>query len=261
MTDVRNDIISWAKWFADNKHTHPFNYSEGPERMAAIGEWPVKYPVTCDCSAFVTLCYWLAGAADPNGQGYDHEGYTGTLLSHGHEIVFGNNAAGDVIVYGPGTGWHTAIIVEAGPDPLTVSMGEQGDPSYVRVSQDGRLPQRILRFNTTAVAASRTPEIAAAPHPEVSKIATPDVAKLTPAAPVSHPEIGSNSAPKLAEIGHSDTPQTLPESHLEGAPSAEAHPATALVNEQKILSETQPRESLLTAIEKLAETLIEGPKE
>jgi len=53
---------------------------------------------------------------------------------------------GDVIVYGPGTGWHTAIIVEAGSDPLTVSMGQNGDPSYVRVSQDGRLPQTYLRF-------------------------------------------------------------------------------------------------------------------
>ena len=98
----------------------------------------------------MTLCYWLAGADDPNGLGYDHEGYTGTLLSHGLEIPLAQVQPGDVIVYGPGTGWHTALVVQAGSDPLTISHGQQGDPSLVRVSQDGRQPQRYLRFHTDA---------------------------------------------------------------------------------------------------------------
>ena len=161
MADTRQAIVAWAKYFADNKATHPFTYSEGPERMSAIGVFPPKFPITCDCSAFVTLCYWLAGAEDPNGQGYDHEGYTGTLLSHG--LVLSSVAlvqAGDVIVYGPNEGWHTAIVVESGSDPLTVSMGQQGDPSYVRVSQDGRQPQRYLRFHTGIAGNPRLPEVA-----------------------------------------------------------------------------------------------------
>jgi len=146
MTDVRNDIVHWAKWSVENRSR--FVYTEGPERMSAVHD-PNANPIFCDCSAFVTYCYSWAGAPDPNGQGYDGQGYTGTLLSHGTHL---DNAAvaipGDVVVYGPGTGDHTALIVEAGPDPLTVSMGQQGDPSYVRVSQDGRQPQTFLRFST-----------------------------------------------------------------------------------------------------------------
>ena len=148
MTDVRQNIVAWAKWAAAN-HAK-FNYTEGPLRMSGIGK-PGVLPVNADCSAFVTLCYNWAGAGDPNGTGYNHTGYTGTLLAHGTKIALNQVQPGDVIVYGPGTGWHTALVVEGGPNPLTISHGQQGDPSYCHVSQDGRLPQTYLRFNTTAI--------------------------------------------------------------------------------------------------------------
>jgi hypothetical protein len=122
---------------------------------------PGILPCICDCSAFVTYCYSWAGAPDPNGQNYDGQGYTGTLLAHGTEIPKASAVGGDLIVYGAGTGDHVAMIVEAGSDPLTVSMGQQGDPNYVRVSQDGRQPQRFLRYSTT----SSTPAPAPAPAP------------------------------------------------------------------------------------------------
>jgi len=212
MTDVRSTIVEWANWFAHNKTTHPFVYSEGSDRMSAIGQWPLKYPVHCDCSAFVTLCYWLAGAADPNGQGYDHEGYTGTLLSHGKGVTVVEATVGDVIVYGPGDGWHTAVIVEAGPDPLTVSMGQNGDPSFVRVSQDGRQPQRYLRFSTEQVHPSHTPDVVAKPAP---KVATPvehvvkAVAHVVEHAPlvsspdhVGQPQVETSVVETPAEMAH-----------------------------------------------------------
>jgi len=167
MQDTRTAIVAWAKWAVDNKKQ--FNYTEGSQRMSAIGVFPPKFPMFADCSAFVTWCYWVAGADDPNGQGYDHEGYTGTLLSHGTKIALADVQPGDVIVYGPGTGWHTALIVEAGPDPLTISHGEQGDPSFVRVSSDGRQPQTYLRFHTGANGTPRFP--AAKPVGIVRKIA------------------------------------------------------------------------------------------
>ena len=152
MTDVRDTIVAWAKWGATN-HAK-FTYSEGPQRMSGIGH-PGKLPVTADCSAFVTLCYNWAGAPDPNGQNYDHEGYTGTLLAHGTKIPLSQVQPGDVIVYGPGTGLHTAIVVDVtgvnAKNPLTVSHGQAGDPSYCHVNQDGRLPQTYLRFNTSAI--------------------------------------------------------------------------------------------------------------
>jgi hypothetical protein len=126
--------------------------------MEGIGH-PFK-PCHSDCSAFVTLMYNWCGAPDPNGQGYNGQGYTGTLLGHGQAISLAQVIPGDVIVYGPGTGDHTALVVEAGPDPLTVSMGQEGDPSYVHVSQDGRQPQRYLRFDTTKIGtASAVPNV------------------------------------------------------------------------------------------------------
>ena len=149
MTDVRSTIVAWAKWAAAN-HAK-FNYTQGPNRMSGIGK-PGSLPVNADCSSFVTLCYNWAGAPDPNGMGYNHTGYTGTLLSHGQKIALKDVQPGDVIVYGKGTGEHTALIVgvDGSKNPLTISHGQQGDPSYCHVSQDGRLPQTYLRFNTTA---------------------------------------------------------------------------------------------------------------
>ena len=160
MADVRNNIVAWAKYL-QGKASH-FTYTEGPQRMADIGVWPLKYPITADCSAFVTLVYWLAGAGDPNGQHYDHEGYTGTLLAHGQHVTIDKIQAGDLVVYGGGTGEHTALIVEVdGKDILTISHGQQGDPSYVWVNKpsvparghgfDGRTPQTFLHFNTASV--------------------------------------------------------------------------------------------------------------
>jgi len=169
MTDVRNQIVQWAEWGVAN-HAG-FTYSEGSDRMEGVHK-PGVTPCVCDCSAFVTYCYSWAGAADPNGQGYDGEGYTGTLLSHGTEIPLSEVIPGDVIVYGPGTGEHTALIVQGGADPLTVSMGEQGDPSYIHVSQDGRQPQRYLRFDTTLVGTS-------APQPKTAPVvAAPEVSNF-----------------------------------------------------------------------------------
>ena len=183
MADVRNEIVGWAKWGVAN-HAG-FTYSEGPQRMSGIGH-PGVLPVVCDCSAFVTLCYNWAGAPDPNGQNYDGQGYTGTLLSHGTPISVSQAIPGDVIVYGPGTGWHTALIVEAGADPLTVSMGEQGDPSFVRVSQDGRQPQRYLRFSTTSTTPA-PPAPSPAPTPGANYVNVPlPVLSMGPAQPVGY---------------------------------------------------------------------------
>lgn len=139
---LREKVVLWARWGV--QHTAQIHYAETRPYPLHL-----ETPMTTDCSGFATLCYKEAGAADPNGLGYNGEGYTGTLLSHAEKagkIITDLSHArpGDLIVYGPGTGEHVAIIVESGPDPLTVSHGQESDPSYVRVSQDGRQPQRIL---------------------------------------------------------------------------------------------------------------------
>jgi hypothetical protein len=45
-----------------------------------------------DCSGFATLCYKAANAPDPNGLGYNGEGYTGTMMTHGHHVTQANPA-------------------------------------------------------------------------------------------------------------------------------------------------------------------------
>lgn len=51
-----------------------------------------------DCSSFVTLVYKEAGAADPNGSGYNGSGYTGTLTGHGRWV--NQPSPGDLVFYG-----------------------------------------------------------------------------------------------------------------------------------------------------------------
>lgn len=144
---ARQRIKRWAKWGVTN--TARIHYSED---MNLRGMWlnrkPGALPLTTDCSGFVTACYKWAGLPDPNGLGYREVGYTGTLLQHAPHVFTDKAKAkvGDLIVYGPGTGEHVAVIVGPGADPLTVSHGDEAGPELVRVSQDGRMPQRILRY-------------------------------------------------------------------------------------------------------------------
>mgnify|MGYP006267883863 CR=1 FL=1 len=157
--DVSDIIVAWARWGV--KHRNQWNYTQGAQRMSDINHAGIL-PVFADCSAAVTLWYNWAGAPDPNGQKYNHTGYTGTLLAHGKKIDRTEVKPGDVIVYGPGTGEHAALIVEvhANGDILTVSHGQQTDPSYVWCGipkgpvtgfpSDTRVPT-FLRFNTNAL--------------------------------------------------------------------------------------------------------------
>ena len=234
MADAKSVVVEWAKWFADNKHTHPFEYSESADRMNAIGQWPIRFPVTCDCSAFVTLCYWLAGLPDPNHQHYDHEGYTGTLIANGQEVTRLTAEPGDIVIYGPETGWHTAIIVEAGSNPLTVSMGQNGDPSYVTTAQDGREPQRFFRFNSEAVNPIHRPVTL------VAKIATPDVVKGI-AEPKPQPPVEP--------------------AHIQSKPEATQTPLEAPLAPTKVEEVVIPTSGPIAKMEHLIEEIIEGPKE
>ena len=173
--DARPGIVAWAKWGVANKDK--IHYQQ-------IRPFPLNsnLPLTTDCSGFATLCYFLAGAPDPNGLNYNHYGYTGTLLQHGKKISLGEAQPGDLIVYGAGTGEHVAIIIENdGKDPMTISMGQESDPSYVRVSQDGRKPQTYLRFNT------------ATNNPKLPGTSTPIASVPKPSPAVAHTTIAKGS--------------------------------------------------------------------
>ncbi len=87
-----------------------------------------KLPLTIDCSAFVTICYNWAGAPDPNGLGYNGQGYTGTILSHGTQIARRNVRVGDLVVFGRGTGNHVCLVLSTGANPSLASHGGEAGP-------------------------------------------------------------------------------------------------------------------------------------
>jgi hypothetical protein len=92
-----------------------------------------------DCSESVTLLCRLSGLRDPNGNHYDGEGYTGTLLEYGksRDAWYSNpdNAGiGAMVVLGitnatPG-GKHVCAVRRKGTNPLLFSMGCEIDPAY-----------------------------------------------------------------------------------------------------------------------------------
>lgn len=157
LKDTRPALAPTALWLI----THGVGdvYSEGSQRMSAVGRRFIS-PIVADCSAFFTVIYNWAGAPDPNHLDFDHEGFTGTLLSAGeHVSMFRKNGihkgyldllVGDAIVFGPGDGRHVVMVIDPhSSDPLVASFGHPGDPGMYRASEFDWLGERTyLEFAT-----------------------------------------------------------------------------------------------------------------
>ena len=141
--DVRDLIVAWAHWAVKNRKR--FHYKQArPAEMLVL---PVMY---LDCSSFVAWLYRRAGAHDPNRRGYSGIGNTQTLAAMGKKIPKVLARGGDVVIYNvdlPLSTQHTALVIKGGLNPMTVSLGQEGDPSFVRVSQDPR-KATFYRFPT-----------------------------------------------------------------------------------------------------------------
>lgn len=112
-------------------------------------ELDMKFPKNIDCSGTATFIYRMLGLKDPNGFNYSGAGYTGTLIAKGKQVTIAQATIGDIVIYGAGNGDHAAVLAQNGsehPDPITLSMGQEGDPSWVKISQDGR-PHRIFTYD------------------------------------------------------------------------------------------------------------------
>ena len=131
MATLRQKIVAAARWGIANEPR--IHYGEArPFPLAR------RLPLTTDCSGFVTLCYFLAGAPDPNGLGYSGAGWTGTLLRHLPETD--RPDAGDVVVWGAYPGHHCAVVLEPDHgDPLLCSHGQERGPLAIRFSDECRL--------------------------------------------------------------------------------------------------------------------------
>jgi len=128
---VRQKIVAAARWGI--AHEPQIHYGQ-------VRPFPLTraLPLTTDCSGFVTLCCFLAGAPDPNGNGYDGYGWTGTLLRSLEAIDAEDAQPGDVVVWGRYPGRHCAIVLEPGDDPLLCSHGTERGPVAIRFSDESR---------------------------------------------------------------------------------------------------------------------------
>ena len=129
MTTVRQKIVTAARWGIANEPRIHY----GELRPIPLGR---TLPLTTDCSGFVTVCYFLAGAPDPNGRGYDGSGYTGTMLGWLPSIAPLDADRGDLVVWGTYPGRHVALVLEPGPDPLLCSHGRERGPLAIRFSDE-----------------------------------------------------------------------------------------------------------------------------
>jgi hypothetical protein len=129
---LRDSIVAHARWGVANESQIHYKQSRPIDGLDEVH----KLPLFTDCSGFVTDCYKWAGAPDPNGQGYNGAGFTGTLLTHLPHIDVHDAIPGDLVVFGPGTGEHVVVIVEGGASPVVVSHGQEAGPLLISLAQE-----------------------------------------------------------------------------------------------------------------------------
>ncbi len=109
------------------KHRSEIHYNE-------IRPIPVTLPLfslpfTTDCSGFVTMMAKWSGNPDPNGNGFDGQGYTGTMLSYLPHIPFSNTGRGDLVVFGAYPGLHVVVLLAGGSRESNPPVASHGGPS------------------------------------------------------------------------------------------------------------------------------------
>ena len=136
MTDYRPLIVEASRWAVANKSF--FDYYES--RPFTLYKPNATEHITDDCSATSVLMCWLSGAPEPFPGAYNYDGQhpdqgdgnTESFLSLEHVT---NPVGGDFVVYGEGlplVDQHMAVVLESGPDPLTMSHGMPSEPAFVK---------------------------------------------------------------------------------------------------------------------------------
>jgi hypothetical protein len=148
MTNVRSAMLAQAQWAL--AHEPSFHYAQ--DRPIPLDRFKAHtLPITTDCSGFVTCIAFAAGVKpDPNGQAYNGQGFTGTLLQHCEHITKHEAKAGDFIAYGPFPGEHVVMLLEDGTvtDPFVISHGQEAGPIKIRASTEAKahaVPATYLR--------------------------------------------------------------------------------------------------------------------
>ena len=125
---TRQKIVSNALWGVSNNAQIHYAETRPMDELKLVRH----LPWTSDCSEFATTIYCWAGAPDPNGLGYNGQGYTGTMLDNGKTVALHEAKAGDLAIFGPHPGHHVVVLVEPGTanegNPNVVSHGQENDP-------------------------------------------------------------------------------------------------------------------------------------
>jgi RHS repeat-associated protein len=108
--------------------------------------YPPRVPRWEDCSSFATWAFWVAGAPDPNGSGYNGSGWTHTLSLHGRRVGWDARSdlaranPGDLVFYGdPGLqSSHVEIYIGGG---RTIGHGTEAGPTNKPI--DAVRPDRV----------------------------------------------------------------------------------------------------------------------
>lgn len=110
---------------------------------------PPTVPRALDCSSFDTLCKYAGGMPDPNGRGFDGQGYTGTMMTTGQRAASVNDLElADSIFYGYSRGYGPAFN-RGDPTHVAVYVGKiDGVHSVLSL---GSYPMRLLRFDYRSI--------------------------------------------------------------------------------------------------------------
>jgi hypothetical protein len=126
--EYRQLMVNDCDWAI--KHRSQISYAE--IRPIPVNLPALTVPFTTDCSGFVTLMAKWSGNPDPNGNDFDGQGYTGTMLNYLPHIPFSATGRGDLVVFGAFPGLHVAVLLAGGSresNPPVASHGHQGDPN------------------------------------------------------------------------------------------------------------------------------------
>lgn len=136
VVDPRQKMLDWMNWALRN--TASIHYAQSRPIPLKAGK-ARQLPLTTDCSGSTTIAAYAAGLPDPNGRKYDGSGYTGTMRSHCKQIKRAQLQAGDIIIYGGGTGSHMVIVYDITPtDVIVFSHGQESGPKlYTHRIQQG----------------------------------------------------------------------------------------------------------------------------
>jgi hypothetical protein len=180
-------VVEAAQRALQKQKDNPGTYEYDEVRPMPESLFSGTLPIKTDCSGFATLCYKAAGLPDPNGLGYNRQGFTGTLEKHGH--VTSNPQPGDLAFFYPGQGpggsfGHVTVYVG---DGKVISMGVPGDPHEETVASYGE-PASYRSYTTTSESTPAKSTTKAASdnvlHAISQRTAAADVRLLTQVSPV-----------------------------------------------------------------------------